>query len=126
MTDTTVDLPVADLPFHVEQHGIDLIPAAERWARPRDLGAMWAGASINIEYFVYGALLMTFGFSLTQALVLIVVGNLSWLLVGLCSLQGPATGTTSFGVNRAVFGPRGSKGLALFNWVTMIGFEVEG
>ena len=126
MTDTTVDLPVADLPFHVEQHGIDLIPAAERWARPRDLGAMWAGASINIEYFVYGALLMTFGFSLTQALVLIVVGNLSWLLVGLCSLQGPATGTTTFGVNRAVFGPRGSKGLALFNWVTMIGFEVEG
>jgi purine-cytosine permease-like protein len=126
MTDTTVDLPVADLPFHVEQHGIDLIPASERWARPRDLGALWAGASINVEYFVYGALLMTFGFSLPQAIVLIVVGNLSWLLVGLCSLQGPTTGTTTFGVNRAAFGPRGSRGIALFNWLTMIGFEVEG
>ena len=126
MTDALIELPVADLPFHVEQHGIDLIPATERWARPRDLGAMWAGASINIEYFVYGALLMTFGFSLIQAFVLILVGNLSWLLVGLCSLQGPTTGTTTFGVNRAAFGPRGSKGLALFNWVTLIGFEVEG
>ena len=126
MTDALLDLPVADLPFHVEQHGIDLIPARERWARPRDLGALWAGASINVEYFVYGALLMTFGFSLAQALVLIVVGNLSWFLVGLCSLQGPTTGTTTFGVNRAAFGPRGSKGLAVFNWITMIGFEVEG
>ena len=126
MTDTHSPLPVGDLPFHVEQHGIDLIPASERWARPRDLGALWAGASINVEYFVYGALLMTFGFSISQALILIVIGNLSWLLVGLCSLQGPTTGTTTFGVNRATFGARGSRGLALFNWVTLIGFEIEG
>jgi len=126
MSDALPSLPTADLPFHVEQHGIDVIPASERWARPRDLGALWAGASINVEYFVYGALLMTFGFSLPEAMVLIVVGNLSWLLVGLCSLQGPTTGTTTFGVNRAAFGPRGSRGLALCNWITMIGFEVEG
>ena len=54
-------IPEADLPFHVEQHGIDFIPLEERWARPRDVGAMWAGASVQIEYFIYGAILMTLG-----------------------------------------------------------------
>ena len=67
-------LPEADTAFHVEQHGIDFIPTGERWARPRDLFGMWAGASVQIEYFVYGAILMTFGFTFTQAVVLIVIG----------------------------------------------------
>ena len=65
-----------DQPFHIEQHGIDLIPDSERWATPRNIGAMWAGTSINVEYFVYGALLMGFGFSFTTALSIIVIGNL--------------------------------------------------
>ncbi len=130
-TDTTTHgppppLPRADQPFHVEQHGIDFIPLAERWARPRDVGGMWAGASVQIEYFVYGAILMTFGFTFAQALSLIVLGNLSFLLLGVFSLQGPQTGTTVFGINRAGFGPNGSRGVAFLNWMTQIGFEVEG
>ena len=31
--------------LHVEQHGIDFIPESERWAKPRDVGGMWAGVS---------------------------------------------------------------------------------
>jgi len=124
--DPSMDLPDEDRAFHVEQHGIDYIPTAERWARPRDIAGMWAGASINVEYFVYGAILMGFGFTFWQALSLIVIGNLSWFLVGLCSLQGPQTGTTVFGINRAGYGPRGSKVPALFNWLTQLGFETEG
>lgn len=119
-------LPRADLPFHVEQHGVDFIPPTERWARPRDVGGMWAGASVQIEYFIYGAILMTFGFSFAQAVSLIVIGNLSFLLLGLCSLQGPQAGTTVFAINRASYGPNGSRGVAFFNWITQIGFEVEG
>ena len=113
-------------PFHVEQHGIDRVSPRDRWATPRDLAGLWAGASINVENFIYGAILMTFGFSLPQALSVIVIGNLSWFLVGLCSLQGPQTGTTVFGVNRASFGPTGSRVPAFFNWLTMLGFETEG
>jgi len=124
--DPTQGLPEADLAFHVEQHGVDYIPPSERWAKPRDIAGMWAGASVNIEYFIYGAILMGFGFSFWQAVSLIVIGNLSWFLVGLCSLQGPQTGTTVFGSNRAPFGPQGSKLPALFNWLTQLGFEVEG
>jgi NCS1 family nucleobase:cation symporter-1 len=126
VTDVVDVLPVDDLPFHVEQHGIDFIPELERWATPRAIAGLWAGASVNVEYLVYGAILMTFGFSLADAVVLIVVGNLSWALVGLASLQGPTAGTTTFTINRAPFGPRGSRAIALANWLTMIGFEAEG
>ncbi|HXA74405.1 MAG TPA: cytosine permease [Acidimicrobiales bacterium] len=112
--------------FHVEQHGIDFIPESERWAKPRDVGGMWAGASVQIEYFIYGAILMTFGFTFWQALSLIIIGNLSFFLLGLCSLQGPNAGTTVMAINRAPFGPNGSRPIAFFNWITQIGFEVEG
>jgi NCS1 family nucleobase:cation symporter-1 len=118
--------PESDQPFHIEQHGIDYIEERERWAKPRDLFGMWAGASVQVEYFIYGAVLMTFGFTFAQALSLIVIGNLSYVLLGLCSLQGPDAGTTVFGINRASYGPNGSRLIALFNWLTQVGFEVEG
>jgi purine-cytosine permease-like protein len=118
--------PPSNEPFHVEQHGIDFIPENERWAKPFDLFGLWAGASVQVEYFIYGAILMTFGFTFAQALSIIVIGNLSYFLLGICSLQGPDAGTTVFGTNRAAYGPHGSRLLAIFNWLTMIGFEVEG
>lgn len=126
MTDLVHRLPQSDLAFHVEQHGIDYIEESERWATPRAIAGLWAGASVNVEYLVYGAILAGFGFSFVQCVILIVVGNLSWALVGLTSLQGPQAGTTTFAVNRAPFGPNGSKLIALLNWLTQIGFEVEG
>ena len=112
--------------LHVEQHGVDYIPASDRWATPKDVFGMWAGASVQVEYFIYGAILMTFGFSFAQALSLIIIGNLSFFLLGLCSLQGPQSGTTVFAINRASYGPNGSRPISVFNWMTQIGFEVEG
>ncbi len=118
--------PNTESALHVEQHGVDYIPASDRWATPRNVFGMWAGASVQVEYFIYGAILMTFGFSFGQALSLIIIGNLSFFLLGLCSLQGPQTGTTVFAINRASYGPNGSRPISFFNWVTQIGFEVEG
>ncbi len=118
--------PADDEPFRIERRGIDYVPETSRWSKPRDLFGMWAGAITNFETFVYGAVLMTFGLSFTQAVWVIVVGNLSWLLLGLTSLQGPEAGTTTFTVNRAPFGPRGNRVMALFNWLTQVGFETEG
>ena len=126
---TTIDThdgSAGDEAFHVEVHGIDYVPLNERWASPRNVGGMWAGASVQIEYFIYGAILMSFGFTFWQALSLIVVGNLTYFLLGLASLQGPQTGTTVFAINRASYGPNGSRIISFFNWVTQIGFEVEG
>ena len=115
-----------DEAFKVEHRGIDFIPLADRWATPRDLFGMWLGASVQFEYLVYGAVLMTFGFTFPQAVLLILVGNLSYLLLGICSLQSPQAGTTTFMINRAPFGPNGSRLIALFNWLTQVGFEAEG
>ena len=120
------DGSIEDQPFHIEQRGIDYVPHNERWATPRNIGALWAGTSINVEYFVYGALLMGFGFSFTTALSLIIIGNLSYFLLGIASLQGQETGTTAFTISRAPFGLRGSRIVSFFNWITQLGFETEG
>jgi purine-cytosine permease-like protein len=47
-------------------------------------------------------------------------------LLGFASLQGPKTGTTAFMVSRAPFGQNGNRPVALFNWITQVGFETEG
>ena len=118
--------PESDKAFHIEQHGIDFVAETERWARPRDLFGMWAGASLQVEYFVYGVILMTFGFTFAQAVIITVLGNLSYVFLGLASLQGPQAGTTAMTINRAAYGPNGSRLIALFNWLTQVGFETEG
>ncbi len=80
----------------------------------------------NVEYLYYGTLVMTFGLSVPQAIAVILIGNVSYLLLGLASLQGPRAGTTTFMISRAPFGQNGNRLVALFNWVTQVGFEIEG
>lgn len=122
-----LEIPMAEAgPIGIERRGIDYIPAEERWAKPHNLFWMWGGALFNVEYLVYGAVLYGFGFSFAQSLSIILIANLSYIFLGLTSLQGPEAGTTTFTINRAAFGPRGSKLLAFFNWLTQVGFETEG
>ena len=112
--------------FKFEQRGIDFIPDSERKMRPSGLFWLWAGAVFNVEFLFYGTLIMTFGLTVTQAIIAILVGNLFYALLGFASLQGPKTGTTAFMVSRAPFGQNGNRLVALFNWVTQVGFEIEG
>jgi nucleobase:cation symporter-1, NCS1 family len=111
----------------VERRGIEHIPQSERWGKPSGLFWMWAGAVWNVEFVVYGALaVVVFGLSFAQAVVVILIGNLFYALTGLASLQGPQAGTTAFGISRAPFGPNGNRLPSFFNWVTQVGFEIEG
>src|SRR5580693_4070786 len=111
----------------IERRGIEHIPQADRWGRPSNLFWMWAGAVWNVEFVVYGALaVIVFGLSFAQAVLVILIGNLFYALTGLASLQGPAAGTTTFGISRAPFGPNGNRLPSFFNWVTQVGFEIEG
>ena len=117
---------VTDEPLF-ESKGIDYVRIDERRGSPVDLAWMWAGALFNVEFVVYGALLIVaFGLRFWQALVVILVGNLSYLVNGLGSLQGPRAGTAAFTINRAPFGPTGAKLIAVFNWMTQVGYEVLG
>lgn len=111
----------------IEQRGIEHVPADSRWGGPSGLFWMWAGAVWNVEFVVYGALaVVVFGLSFAQAVLVVLAGNLSYLLTGLASLQGPQAGTTTFAISRAPFGPRGNKMPSFFNWITQVGFEIEG
>ena len=109
----------------VERRGIEHIPHTDRWGKPSGLFWMWAGAVWNVEFVVYGALaVIVFGLSFAQAVLIIIVGNLFYVLTGLASLQGPQAGTTAFAISRAPFGPNGNRMPSLFNWVTQVGFEI--
>jgi nucleobase:cation symporter-1, NCS1 family len=112
--------------FKIEQRGIDLIPEAEKKMKPTGLFWLWAGGVFNVEFLFYGTLIMTFGLSVLQAILAILVGNLTYAFLGWASLQGPKTGTTAFMVSRAPFGQNGNRLVALFNWLTQVGFEIEG
>lgn len=112
--------------FKVEQRGIELIPESERPMRPRHLFWLWAGAVWNVEFLVYGALITSFGLSFVQSVTAILVGNVFFVLLGFASLQGPTAGTTAFGISRAPFGRNGNRLPSFFNWITQVGFEIEG
>ena len=130
MSPAAPDAPTAsqtsDRVLAIEQRGIDLVGPGERHGRPRDLFWMWLGSNLNVFYPVNGALVIYFGLSFAQAVVAIIIGNLIFFAVGLTSLQGPKTGTSTFAVSRAAYGHNGGRGLSVFNWVTCVGFEASG
>ncbi|AQA02736.1 permease, nucleobase cation symporter-1 family (NCS1) [Mycobacterium sp. MS1601] len=110
--------------LRVERRGVEFIPEAERHGKPWQLGAMWSGLVLNVLTVVYGSLLVTMGLNWWQALLAIVLGNLTWIIAGLVSVAGPAAGTTTFGVSQLLLGRHGVRPVAFFNWIMMLGFEV--
>jgi len=110
--------------LRVEQRGIERIPEDERHVRPRDLSLLWAAGVFNFAYVVYGAFVIYIGLSFAQAVAVILLGHLSYLLVGAYSLQGPRAGTAAFVINRAPFWRNGGRGISWFNWATVVGYEI--
>lgn len=108
----------------IERRGIEYIPDDERHGRPWHLGAMWSGLVMNVLTVVYGTLLVAMGLNWWQALLAIVLGNLTWVIAGVVSIAGPAAGTTTFGVSQMIFGRAGVRPVAFFNWIMMLGYEV--
>jgi nucleobase:cation symporter-1, NCS1 family len=123
-----LDIETADnRAFRIEQRGIDFVPEEQRTMTPRQLTGLWAGAIWNVEYLVFGALVVSvFGLSLPQAVLVILVGNLSFILSGIASIPGARAGTATLVVSRAAYGILGARAVAFFNWVIMVGFEVTG
>ena len=68
----------------IERRGIQHVTADERWGTPSALFWMWSGAIWNVEYVVYGTILVAFvGLSFAQAVPIIIVGCIgSYLLPG--------------------------------------------
>lgn len=125
-TDFDAVLEEREQAFAVERRGIHYIPETDRYAKPSDLFWMWMGGLFNVETLITGALLVAIGLSFPQAILVIIIGNISYLLVGAASMQGPRAGTSTFAISRAAFGPNGARGVAFFNWLTMLGYETLG
>ncbi|WP_158904808.1 cytosine permease [Burkholderia sp. L27(2015)] len=99
----------ADKAWRVEQHAIDPIPITDRHGTPAELFKMWIGVNINYVVVVTGALALSQGLSLWQALMAILVGNLlGCFVLGLTSIMGPRTGTSGIMTSRSSFGQLGS------------------
>ncbi|MCX5389653.1 cytosine permease [Streptomyces sp. NBC_00094] len=112
---------VTDGPGRIEAHGIDHIPDAERHGHPRELFSVWAAANVNYLSLVIGGALVLMGLSLWQAVAVIVVGNLFWLLTGLLATSGPAAGAPSEVITRAVYGVLGNRvNNAIGGWLVSV------
>jgi purine-cytosine permease-like protein len=119
---TTAEIaPPADRAGRVETHGIDFIPASERHGRARELFAVWAAPNVSYLSLVVGGALILMGLSLWQSLAVIVAGNLFWALIGLLAISGPASGTPSEVIMRAMFGIRGNRAnIAVTGWFASV------
>ncbi|MFJ2770649.1 purine-cytosine permease family protein [Streptomyces sp. NPDC087300] len=99
----------ADHAGRIEAHGIDHIPDGERHGHPRELFSVWAAANVNYLSLVIGGALVLMGLSLWQAVGVIVVGNLFWVFTGVLAISGPASGTPSEVITRALYGVMGNR-----------------
>lgn len=124
VTDSAPDLthPVpVDSAVRVETHGIDYIPDSERHGRARDLFAVWAAPNVNFLAVVIGATLMLLGLTLWQALLVIVIGNLFSIITGIVAASGPAAGTPSEVITRAMYGVTGNRfNVAIAGWLISV------
>ncbi|MGW4703922.1 purine-cytosine permease family protein [Streptomyces sp. NPDC004285] len=113
--------PPADRPGRIEAHGIDHIPDSERHGHPRELFSVWAAANVNYLSLVIGGALVLMGLSLWQAVGVIVVGNLFWVVTGLLATSGPAAGAPSEVITRALYGVIGNRvNNAIGGWLVSV------
>ena len=118
-----ITAPESDRPFKVEQRGIDIVPESERHGSPLELFWIWAASLMGIVDLVIGAVVISLGLSLWAAVAAVVIGNLSYILVGLVAMNGPAAGTSTIVISRAAFGVRGNAVPTFFSWFTIMCWE---
>lgn len=94
--------------FAVEVHGINPIPASERWATPRDVFGLIFGGANSISTAVLGTFGVVFGLTFWDGVLAIVLGVLigSAILAPMV-LFGPRNGTNNAVSSSAHFGAHG-------------------
>jgi nucleobase:cation symporter-1, NCS1 family len=107
----------------VETHGIGPIPSRERQGSPRDVAWLWVAAFANFVSLITGALLVTFGLGVAEAILAVAIGSvLAAALHGLLSVAGPRFGTTQVVAARNTFGLRGAYAGAFFTLFLAVGW----
>ncbi|MBB5642234.1 purine-cytosine permease family protein [Cryobacterium roopkundense] len=101
--------PDRDAAGRIETHGVDFVPTDQRHGRPRELTWIWMSTNVVYLNFVLGGTMTLLGLSLVNCLLVVLLGNLWWLLVGYLAISGPAAGSPSVVIMRAIFGVRGNR-----------------
>lgn len=108
----------------IERAGIEIIPEAERTAKPRDLFWPWFAANVSVFGMSYGSFVLGFGISFLQATLVSVIGIVvSFLLCGLIAIAGKRGSAPTMVLSRAAFGVHGQKVPGIVSWLTSIGWE---
>lgn len=108
----------------IELTGIEIVKEEERTATPRGLFLPWFASNISVFGMSYGAWVLGFGISLTQALVVAAVGViLSFAICGVIALGGKRGSVPTMVMSRAAFGVQGAKVPGIISWLTSIGWE---
>ncbi|SBN96361.1 purine-cytosine permease family protein [Propionibacterium freudenreichii] len=109
---------------HVEQRGIEPVPADKRNGTPGQLFWIWFAANISILGIPLGATLIALGLNLWQAVLATAIGAFgSFAVVGVISVAGRRGGAPSLTLSRAIFGVRGNAGPTLVSLVSRLGWE---
>jgi purine-cytosine permease-like protein len=115
----------APRPLAIEVNGINVIPDGERKGRPRSLFRPWFAANVSVLALSYGALVLQFGISFWQALVVGLAGIIvSFLLTGFIAVAGKRGSAPTMVLGRAVFGVRGNKLPTLISWLFTVGWQM--
>ena len=101
----------------VEMAGLDVIPESDRKGKPSDLFMPWFAANISVLGISWGSWVLGFGLSLTQAVIVSVVGvALSFLVCGLIAIAGKRGSAPTLVLSRAAFGFNGNRISAAISW----------
>jgi|HubBroStandDraft_6_1064221.scaffolds.fasta_scaffold91651_2 NCS1 family nucleobase:cation symporter-1 len=94
---------------YVENHHIDMIPAAARHGKVWHQFAFWWGGNVNVFNVFLGSLVIFLGLDFVWALVAIAIGTMiGAALIALHATQGPKLGVPQTIQSRAQFGFYGS------------------
>lgn len=107
----------------IELHGIDVIPLSERHGQPREMFGLWFGSNLIFTYLFSGAILIQLGLSLVVSVIVVLVCDLAWIMVGVMSVPGPKTGTATMVISRAQYGIEGNKLSCAFSWILNVSYE---
>jgi NCS1 family nucleobase:cation symporter-1 len=111
-------------PLQIEANGINVITGAERKGSPRDLFWPWFAANVSVLGLSYGAFVLGFGISFSQALVAGIIGIVvSFLLCGFIAVAGKRGSAPTMVLGRAAFGVRGNKLPTVISWLLTVGWE---
>lgn len=98
------------------------LPENEKNGKPSDLFFIWFAANLGILGIVYGAVIVSYGLSFLQSILIAIIGPLSFVLVGYISVAGRDSGAITFMLSRAPFGFKGNHIPALIGWVGQVGW----